>query len=283
VRRADLIAAATREAATAGADIHEATRARAAAGLVPAVDGLRAQAHRSRQDAELSLLEARSAEAHARLASAIELRDTIVLTTDPPAAADPLPALASLLAEARRQRPELQAIRARVEAQGMAVRAAYGELSPEIDLKAQIDLQRGDADFPGSVASAGIFLNWKVFDSLSTVQDIRRAKMVERRLSAEEERALFDVETEVRVAHARYEGALAQQTSLANAKEAATVAASQIRRRYTTGSALLVEVLQAQEELLQINLALIDNRISLAQTAAAIGAAVGRTGLTSLR
>ncbi|HEY0705244.1 MAG TPA: TolC family protein [Polyangia bacterium] len=283
VRRVELIAGVTQQGARDGEDIHEITRARAAAGLVPAVDGLRAHAHKSRQEAELALLEAQSTEARALLGSALQLRDTLVLTSDPPLGPAPLPALDSLLAQARRQRPELDAVRARLAAQEMAIRTAYGDLSPEIDLKAQIDVQRGDAHFPGSVASAGIFLNWRIFDSLNTVQDIRRAKMMQRRLSAEEERALIEVETEVRVAHARYGGALAQQASLASAQEAAAAAAIQTRRRYNSGNALLVEVLQAQSELLQIRVALIDSRISIAQSAAAITAAVGSTVSSSPR
>ncbi|HEY0714303.1 MAG TPA: TolC family protein [Polyangia bacterium] len=275
VRRVELIAEATRQAVRDSEDLHEITRARASAGLVPAVDGLRVQTHKARQDAALAGLDARATEARAQLASAIQLREAIQLTSDPPPPTV-LPALETLLSEARESRPELSALRSRLRAQDMAIRSIYGAFSPEVSLKGQIDLQRGDPYLPGSVASAGVFLRWNILDSFNTVQDLRRAKLVQRRLSVSEERAVFDIETEVRTAHARHVGALADRAALVKAQEAAAAAATLIRRRYNGGAALLVEVTQAQAELRQITLALIDSRISLAQTAAAIAAAIGR-------
>src|SRR5260221_3277588 len=115
VRRAELLLETERKARERNYQIMLVTKARADAGIAPQVDYARARTSVLRQEAGMSGLQGRAEQARAELGAALHVDGEIVLTEMPPESAEPR-AVAQLLTDAEKRRPELQAAQATWEA-----------------------------------------------------------------------------------------------------------------------------------------------------------------------
>ncbi len=123
--------------------------------------------------------------------------------------------------------------------------------------------------------SAGVRVDWQIFDSLSTYQTLRQNEITTDRLREERKRLAYTVRADVQSAHSRLRASLERQQPLRDALDAAQSAVEMVRRRYEAGTALVIEVLQAQDELQQIGLAVVGNAIDIAQSQVTLDAARG--------
>jgi len=263
-------------------------KARTDGGIAPRTDANRLEISALRQQAAVAELDGRIREARAELASVlqIEVDGQLVLTDGPEAdsggAASPL---AALLDQAQRRRPELDRAQAELEAQQQQVRAIKGALWPELGLFARAEAQNQAFGLPqprliGHFA-AGLTLSWLAFDGLLTYQAARAAEVERDRLALGRERLRHTVAAEVRAAHGRLEGARTRRAPLTEGLALARTTLELVRRRYQAGAALLIEVLEAEDQLYELETDTISNAIDIAEARAAVAAAGGAGGAGS--
>jgi outer membrane protein TolC len=279
VRGAELLLDAARTALARRGEVAATIRARFGAGITPKGDLNRAETAVLRQQASVTELQGRVTQARAQLAAALELDEPITLSDDPAAAIAPLPPLDQVLAEAERARPELAAATAQVEAQRYQARSIRGALWPQVSLFARADASNDplgirQPELVGSVAG-GLLVSWLAFDGLSTLLAARAADVEQARLGAERERLRFAVRTEVRSAHSRLATALARRPPLFRARALGEDTLELLRRRYHAGAALLIEVLDAEDELEALIADVVGNAVEIARAEAALAAARG--------
>jgi outer membrane protein TolC len=277
VRWAELLLEAARAALARRAEVASTIKARYGAGITPRGDLNRAETAVLRQHAALVELEGRATQARAELASALQLDEEIALADQPIAAV--LPPLAEVLADAERARPELAMASAQVEAQRQQARSLRGAYWPQVQLFARADASNEalgirQPQLVGNVA-AGLLVSWLAFDTLSTFTAARAADLEKDRLAAERERLRFAVRTEVRAAHSRLATALGRRQALTQARALAENTLELIRRRYHAGAALLIEVLEAENELEAVVTDVVGNEIEMALAGASLTAARG--------
>jgi outer membrane protein TolC len=278
VRRAELLLETEQRGHDRNRQIMLITKARADAGISPQVDYGRARTSVLRQESIMSDFEGRVRSARAELAAALQVEGEVVLTEPAPDSAEPL-ALAQLLAEAERRRPELQAARASYEAQEQQVRIARGAFWPQLSLFGNADARNQvlgvqQNNLVGSYA-AGVKVDWTIFDSLTTYTSVRHEQYVASQLAMDRVIALRRVQAEVQVAYWGLKAAVQRRVPLREALLVAQANLETIRRRYEAGTALVIEVLQAQEELQSVELDLINNSLDIAQQQASLDAATG--------
>jgi outer membrane protein TolC len=126
----------------------------------------------------------------------------------------------------------------------------------------------------GNVAG-GLLVSWLAFDTLSTFTAARAADVQQDRLVSERERLRATVRAEARAAHSRLATALGRRQPLTEARTLAEDTLSLIRRRYHAGAALLIEVLDAENELEALVTDVVANAIEIAEAEAAVAAARG--------
>jgi outer membrane protein TolC len=256
-------------------------KARADAGIAPKADLHRAEIAVLRQQADLADLTGRVSEARAVLAAALQVGDALVLTDDPAAVRPQLPTLGQVLETARKQRPELERATAEAEAQRHRVSAINGDFWPHLSLFGRAEARNEAFGVPqdnliGHYA-AGIMVSWLAFDSLGTFEASRTAEVERQKRALERERLVTVVEAEVRTAHGKLSSALARREPLERAQKLAETTLELLRRRYQSGGALLIEVLEAQNELEGLEMGIIDSDVAVAEAAAALAAAMGGT------
>jgi outer membrane protein TolC len=123
--------------------------------------------------------------------------------------------------------------------------------------------------------TAGVVVDWKIFDSLESYTNVRAAALQRDRITHALIRQRALVRSEVQSAHARFVSALAQQEPLAKALQGAKDTSDMLKRRYLSGAALIIEFLQAEDVRRDIELAIVQNAIDTAQAHAALKAARG--------
>jgi len=252
-------------------------------GLVPPSDVLSVEAQRSGE--EVLLIDARNLQ---ELAAA-DLRRLIGADPDTPLELDaalgevppaPPPAV-GLVAEARSARPERQALTSRIAGAAERQTAARAASRPVIALAGGLDYARPNPRiFPRSPEwneswDAGVNFSWPLWDGGRVRADVAEAaanhRAVEQRLQE------FDsvLEVEVRQRRLDLESARAAIAAGGDAVRSATEARRVVAERYRAGVATNTEVLDAQQQLLQVELqrtrALANAQLAAARLQRALG------------
>jgi outer membrane protein TolC len=280
VRAAELLREAAARALSRRTEVAAAIRARFDGGLAPRSDQNRAEAALLRQRAQLAELDGRLATARAELAAALQLEDEVRLTDTPPDQPPPLPPLSAVVADARR-RPELALAEARTQAQAQEKRSLESAFWPQVSLFGHAGASNEvlGVNQPRLVGnfSAGLAVNWLALDGFLTWQAARAAEIQQQKLALEQRRIRALLEAEARVAHARLASALARRAPLLEARSLAESTVLLLRRRYQAGAALLIELLQAEDELAELEAAVVSEVVELADAQAALAAARGES------
>ena len=233
----------------------DAAEVRLQGGLVSRADQLRAraalaEAQLARQAAERDQAKA---EAALKLATSIEQMTSLVLDwkTTLPTELDAMNLLAELLAEAQRQRPDLQALQAAADSARAEAERARAARWPSLSLAANggRSFFLEDDRMPSNSYSVGVTLSVPLFDGGRLAAEARAAERDAERLRAGIEtqrsqvaRAVTDAYHDVRHAQAQREGVAVQFDS---ASESALAAEA----RYPAGVGSLLELLTAQAAL----------------------------------
>jgi outer membrane protein TolC len=261
----------------------EDARNRLKVGLVPPNDVLSVEAQRSRQ--QMLLIQARNLrdQATADLARLVGLDGGALV--EPQAALEeagaPVPAVEPLLAEARKARPDRQALAVRASGAGERLAAAEAGRKPVLAVAGGFDYARPNPRiFPRAAEwhtswDAGVSFTWLLWDGGRVAADIGEATAT--RQAANERLAEFDrqLEVEVRQRALDLESARAAIAAANDAVRAATEAQRVVGDRYAAGVATTTDVLDAQVALLQAGLdrtqALANARLAEARLDRAIG------------
>jgi outer membrane protein len=237
-------------------------RNRLQVGLVPPSDVLSVEAQRSRQ--EVLLIDARNT----REVASADLRRLVGMAPDAPIEVDtalgditaiPAP-VADLVADARKTRPERQALASRIASAAERQAAAHASALPVIALAGGFDYARPNPRiFPRSYDwneswDAGVNFSWSLWDGGRVGADV--AEAAANRRAAEQRLQEFDsvLEVEVRQRRLDVEAARASITAAGDEVRSAAEARRVVAERYAAGVATNTEVVDAQLLLLQAEL-----------------------------
>jgi outer membrane protein TolC len=237
-------------------------RNRLKVGLVPPSDELTAQAQRSHQ--QVLLIEARNA----RESAASDLRRLTGLAPDTAIeleavleeAGAPVGAAEVMVADARRDRPDRQAIVQRVAWAGARANAAAALAKPAIVLAAGFDYARPNPKiFPRAAEwntswDVGVNLGWTFWDFGRVKAEVAQATASRQALSERLQEFDTVLEVEVRQRRLDVEAARAAIGAAADGVKSAAEARRVVSDRYAAGVATSTEVMDAQEALLQAEL-----------------------------
>jgi outer membrane protein len=279
VRRAEMLLELGRIALKRNEEIAALVKARADHGIVSMVDYNRAQTMVLSERSQIASLEEQVEAARTELAATLQINDTVELTDQPVMTGPPLPSLPELLAQAQ-SRPEIKLTQAHVEAGRERVRSVKGQLWPQVSLFANAGVGNIAVGVPqnsiiGNV-TAGIGVNWTIFDMLTTWNNVREAEYLSDRAALDRVRIDFTVAAEVRVAYVRLKKAIERRDSIVKALALSVSTVDLIRKRYLTGTSLLIEVLSAESELLQLESQATDNAVEIADARAQLWHASGQ-------
>jgi len=292
VRRKELASAAMQTLARRFREIEQLTQQKVNAGLSPLVDQDRARAQTLDVELELTQATRELAAARAALASLLQIDDPIRLTEDLPDRVPAVPTVDQAVRTALAERPEPIAAEADLRAAAQDLRAAKGGYWPQISLVATADyaagaaatgtLQNGATSSTGAPWSTtasyygGVQMRWNVFDMMTTWMNVSQAGFVHERVQAQQERARQDVIADVRVAQAQLAAAVRARGASRKLVELARNDMQLLWRAYGTGAVKMIDVVEAQKELLRRELQLIDNAVGLAEADLNLQAAMGR-------
>lgn len=288
-RRLALLQETLRGAEERLAEAERLVIARVNAGLGAGLDVNRAATRRVQLDVERQNLEAQRREADVRLALLLGIDDDILLVDDAPvpgAGADTGEDIDDLVTRALSARPELRAADLRTLAlrnEEQSVASAYW---PQLDAFGLVQLGNNPA-LPGADARAinpvfvdgnlqtGLVFRMNLFDTFTTTHAVEDV-VHRQRIAAADRRALArDVETNVRLAHARVQSLRAQRNGLVRARDIVGDNLSILEKAWTRGEVLFTEVLDAQVELSQAERQIVDVDAQLVLAGIELGAVVG--------
>jgi outer membrane protein TolC len=262
---ADAALDAGRAEAERAARLLDDARALREAGMAVRADELGAAARLAAARVRVIDAEAEAANRRAALRSLLGLPPgTDLELTD---RGDRLPAepraVEPLVADALTTRPEVIALTARRDALVSRSATVAAPNRPQVSLGARWDVARPNErylpleDTWNTSWSVGLFAGWRVFDGNRTDSEVAilhaEQAAVESDLAEVERRIALDVDT----ARRSLVAALAAETAAAAAVEAATAREADSRDRYTAGVGTVSDVLDAQAELADAELALI--------------------------
>jgi cobalt-zinc-cadmium efflux system outer membrane protein len=265
--RARRLAAAARSAAVAV----EAASQRLRAGAAPEFERLRAEGFRAQREVERLRAEAELAVARRRLAlqwAADSLAfDSLALG---PPAAQRLPDLASLLARIQ-ENPERQRAAAEVSGEEWRLREARAARVPDLSVAAGLR-HLNEVGGTGFVAGVSVPLPlWNNRAGSVAAAESERSAAAARARGTEQR-----LRQEVRAAYDLYSGALAVWEGLrSNVKPAAEEALRQIVASYRAGRLSYLEIQDAQRNLIEADLLLIDGNADVWRTKNALELLVG--------
>jgi outer membrane protein len=246
----DVVGAEAQEAAAAAAvaaaaESVEGARRRREVGLVTAADVLAAEVYLAGATQSQIAARAETAVARLRLADATGLpAGTEIRVTRPEPAVAPLD-VDTLVTDALRASPDLQAARLRVESANASVSAARSGFLPRVDLQAGAEFNGANLADQRSSWIAGAQVQLNLFRGFADQARLAAAAQGRVKAEAEAEARARDVETGVRAAAARLEAARASdargRAALSQAREAHRI----IRDRYDSGVATMSELLRA--------------------------------------
>lgn len=262
----------------------EDVRNRLKVGLIPPNDVLSVEAQRSRQ--EVFLIQARNlreqalADLRRLIGAAPETPLTLEARLDAPLGATP--ALADLVTEARKARPDRQALEARVVGAGERREAATAGGRPVIAAGGGLDFANPNPRiFPRTAAwkeswDAGVNFSWTFKDGGKVAADVAQQAAAER--AAKERLAEFDSQLEVEVLQRRLDLDAARASIVAanDSVRAATEARRVVGDRFSAGVATTTDILDAQVALLQAGLDLTQAQANARLAEARLARAIGR-------
>lgn len=246
---------ASREQETALQTSLDAVNARLQGGLASRADQLRAraalvEATLARQASERDLAKA---ETVLKQAAGVSQARTLALDWDAtaPTTLDASTLLADLLAEAVKQRPDLQALQAsaaRARAEADRARAARW---PSVSLSANTGRTffLEDERTPSSTYSIGVNVSVPIFDGGRLAATARAAERDAERLQADTESQQAQIERAVAEAYYDVRHAQAQRDGITVQFDSASESAKAAEARYTAGVGSLLEWLTAQADL----------------------------------
>jgi outer membrane protein TolC len=280
VRRGEMLLALGRIGLRRTEEIAALVKARADHGIVSMVDYNRAQTMVLSQRSQLTGIEERVEAARTQLAAVLQVNDEIELTDQPPVQGGALPRLDQVLAQAQAGRPEIKLAQASLEAAQQQVRSVKGQLWPQVSLFANANLGNTAFGLPqptliGNV-TAGVSVNWTVFDMLTTWNNVREAQYLRDRTAQDRVRIAYTIGAEARTAWFRLKKSIERRDSILRALGLAESTVDLIRKRYLTGTSLLIEVLSAEAELLQLESEAAENAIEIADARAELAHAGGQ-------
>jgi outer membrane protein TolC len=228
-----------------------------AVGLVAPNDVLTAEANRSRQ--QVLLIEARNirdvAEADLRRATGLGRAVRIDLAAALDGPRPDVPTFDELLAEARKNRPERQALQLRVDGVGQQRAAAAAGSKPVVSVGGGVDYARPNPRiFPRAGAwneswDVGVNVAWQLWDGGRVKADVAQASASER--AAQQRLAEFDTVLEFDVRQRQLDLTSAVAAIAAATAEVASAAEARrvVAERFKAGLASSTDVLDAQQAL----------------------------------
>ncbi len=210
-------------------------------------------------------------------AAPLELADANVMAV-PPA---PL-ALDGLVAEAIERRPELRLAEAQIAALAARERGVDAGRKPSVGLSAQWDLARPNQrylpleDTWNDSWSVGVMATWTLFDGDRVRSDVATVRARHDAAEADRQELARQVRLAVESARLRLQAALDAVPAADASRTAAGAREESSRERYAAGLALIQEMLDAQADLADADLAQIRTRAGAWIAAAALDRAVGR-------
>jgi outer membrane protein TolC len=262
----------------------EDVRNRLKVGLIPPNDVLSVEAQRARQ--EMLLIQARNMreQALADLRRLIGAPAGAALTLQEQLAARPLtaPPVPQLVDEARKARPDRQALEARVNGAGERREAALAGKRPLVSVGAGVDYARpNNRIFPRAgewreTWDASVNFTWTFWDGGRVAADVAQQTAAQR--AARERLAEFDSQLEVDVLQRRLDldAAAASIEAASRSVRSAEEARRVVGDRFAAGVATSTEVLDAQVALLQARLDLTQSLANAKLAEARLERALGR-------
>jgi outer membrane protein len=262
----------------------ELARAQAEAGVRQRIDVTRAAADLS--SAELSLVKAANAHRLARLAlnSAMGVAEDAPYRVQRPPGSEvvKVDSLDQEVQEALLHRPEVQALKKRVQATAELVRLAKSAWYPTIAANGRwshMGYQIDDLPYNWGV---GATLTWNVFSGLQTTHSVQEAEATLRAQQALLEQYEIAVRTEVESVALSYREALDKIAPVKSMLESARETLYLAEGRYSAGTGGIVEVTDAQAILTQARVGMIqaeyDIEIARARLLKALGTVPGPQG-----
>jgi outer membrane protein len=262
----------------------KAAQARFDAGLAPRLEVLQAQSLLA--SSELAEVRSRSAitVATAALAQQVGFRTNSSLTLSPldNPAAMPLPALESLMSEAKARRPEALAALNRLESARAQEKAALAQGKPTLSMNVTGARNQSRNGISGNQAGIGFTLDIPLFDGGLAKNQRRQAKAQTELAAAELDLRLQAVELSAVQAHAQLSSAQQAYRSAESFSQAAEQAEEQAEGRYRAGVGTLVDWLDAQAKLTSARQQRLSTLIDWHTAKLSLARAVGSLNLSSL-
>jgi outer membrane protein len=233
----------------------EAVAIRLRSGLAARADELRARAALAEAQLARQTAERDHAKALAVLKQAAGVEQTQTLALDwetaPPAALEAGTLLADLLAEAQRQRPDLNALQAAAASARAEAERARAARWPSLSLAANTGRTffLEDGRSPSSTYSVGLSLSVPLFDGGRLAAEARAAERDADRLQAEAESQRGQVALAVTEAYHDVRNAQDQRDGVTVQFDSASESARAAEARYKAGVGSLLELLTAQADL----------------------------------
>lgn len=247
----------------------------------------------SRVQFESSLLQAMETQQDLsnQAAKALQLRSNseglIPIDLSLPERPEPLPPLEELLETAWAQRPDLQASKVAVERQVVEASFHENQLRPRLDAKVNYGYSglalntrsSYDEDFRATQPtwSVGLVFESKVGTDRAMEANLAAAKIKQQQAADERDALRYDIQQDVRSAVAMVKGAAARWKLWQGAlrREEKNLALEQ--RRFDSGRSDIRELLLAQERLINVDLQVVEQRVSYARALALLSLTQGKT------
>ena len=257
----------------------EATRARQKAGTATRADVLQAQTAHSQAQLNRTQAEGDAAVARGTLSYTMGLPANAMPRLAPPADVDPRAigesAVAALMDEALKRRPELRAAEANVAAAQSAVTVEQSAGKPSLSLFANPSLGVVNPGADPRSLSVGVTLNIPIFTGYQNTYRIQAARESVDRNAATRDRLRNDVSLEV---WRSYQDVRTQGQALTTAGDlvrSATESYDVALGRYRAGVGNVIDLLSAQNALVQANIQRIQAQLRLNVSKVALARAIG--------
>jgi outer membrane protein TolC len=295
-RRIELQQVVSEQAIARFDDAVKIVNARVRNGLAPAADLNRIESRRQTELARRADLAGSAAESRAQIAVALGLGGTPLVLTEaadlPPPPSATATDVEQLLAEARRERPDLRAARLQTAAQYENVRMALSNYYPQLGISGLLQFTNNPynpligarninssanpfTNITGSVFF-GATLSMNLFDTLNTYTSVRDARLEQKRLAAEEQRIGRVIESDVRVLHARLLHLYSMHEPLQKSRDIAADNLAILEKRYRIGDVMVLDLIDGAVELLNAEINLTNQVATIAQTWGELYLAAGR-------
>lgn len=254
-------------------------RLRAEAGLAADLDVQRAASDLAQTRAQRGPLAASRADADYTIS--LLLGEAPGVDAVPPLEGAPVPLFdggpeAGVPADLIRSRPDVQAAEAALARATALIGAELADLYPSLRLNGSITTRLDNGAFASdAVSRAAAVLDVPLIDFGRRRAEVRAARAAADAALAEYRLALFSALGDVESALIAIEAAEARRSDLAEAVKASAIAFDQLQALYTEGLATLIDVLDAQRQLIAGRERFTDSEAALAQAYVALYVALG--------